>query len=71
MTKEQATCNLNNFLSSYTLRESTDLLNHVFNQVYTSINADEKHGKTEEMLDFLEALEELIPGVYTLNSKLE
>ncbi|SKB40493.1 hypothetical protein [Daejeonella lutea] len=65
MTTDQAELNLNNFLSSYNIQESTELLNQVFDQVNNSINADQVDGKAEGMLDFLEALEELIPCIYT------
>ncbi len=65
MTTDQAELSLNNFLSSYTLQESTELLNQVFDQVNNSVNADQVDGKAEGMLDFLEALEELIPCIYT------
>lgn len=65
MIKEKSPRNLDNFLSTYTLPESTELLNQVFDYVthgihYAALNDSSK----EQMLDFLEALEELFPAVY-------
>ena len=67
MIKEQATRNLNSFLSSYTLLESTELLYHVYDHVTEKINAPPTNLGKEKILDFLEAF----PGVYTLNKKQE
>lgn len=67
MIKDQATRNLNNFLSSYTLQESTELLNQVYGQVTEAINAPQRNLRKENILDFLEALEELLPAVYELH----
>ena len=67
MINEQALRNLNNFLFSHTLPESTELLNQVIDHIsegihYVALNDDNK----EQMLDFLESLEELLPAVYEL-----
>lgn len=72
MEKELATRHLNNFLSSYTLPESSKLLNQIFNHLTKGIHyaaLDNSH--KEELLDFLEGLEELLPAVYKLHSKLK
>lgn len=70
MIKEQATRNLNNFLSSYTLQESTELLNQVFDHVSEGVHyAVLKDNSKEQILDFLEALEELTSAVNELYTK--
>lgn len=61
MKKEQAVRHLNNFLSSYTLPESSKLLN----QISDHAALDKSH--KEELLDFLEGLDELLPAVYELH----
>lgn len=68
--KEKAMRHLNNFLCSYTLPESTKMLNLVFDHVTEDIHyaASNNSGK-EQMLDFLEALEEMLPAVYELHEK--
>ncbi|HQS05854.1 MAG: hypothetical protein B7X86_13940 [Sphingobacteriales bacterium 17-39-43] len=67
MIKEETTRCLNNFLSSYTLQESTEMLSQVYNHIegvhFSAIN----NSKKEQVLDFLEALEELLPAVYELH----
>ena len=68
MITEQATRNLGNFLSSYTLTESTELLNQVFDHVTEGLHyATQSNRNKEQMLDFLESLEELLPAVYKLH----
>lgn len=70
MEKEQVTRHLRNFLSSYTLHESSQLLNQVSDHVTEGIHyvaLDKSH--KEELLDFLEGLEELLPAVYELHEK--
>lgn len=72
MKNEQATLHLNNFLYSYTLPECSQLLNKIFDHVTEGIHyaaLDKSH--KEELLDFLEGLEELLPAVYQLHSKLK
>lgn len=70
MIKEQASRNLNNFLSSYTLQESTELLNQIFDHVTEGIHyAAQNDSSKEQMLDFLESLEELLPALYELYEK--
>ena len=66
MIEEQATRNLNNFLSSYTLPESTELLNQAYDQVTETISVAKMNGRKEDMLDFLEALEEFFRKEYLL-----
>lgn len=70
MIKEKATRNLSNYLSSYTLQESTELLDQVFDHVtegvqYAALNGNSK----KQMLDFLESIEELLPAVYEIHEK--
>jgi len=70
MKNEQVTCHLKNFLSSYTLHESSQLLNQIYDHVTEGIHyaaLDKRH--KEELLDFLEGLEELLPAVYQLHDK--
>ncbi|MDP3467071.1 MAG: hypothetical protein Q8S11_01975 [Daejeonella sp.] len=70
MKNEQATRHLNNFLSSYTLPESSQLLNQISDHVTKGIHyaaLDKSH--KEELLDFLEGLDELLPAVYELHEK--
>ena len=70
MIKEEATRHLNNFLSSYTLPESTELLNQVFDHVTEGIHSAALNDSIkEQMLDFFESLEELLPAVYELHEK--
>ncbi len=71
MIKEQATRNLNNFLSSYTLQESSELLNQVYDQVTKGLPCVDRddNGENRQILDFLESLEELVPTIYTLHSQ--
>lgn len=67
MIAEQNLRNLNNFLTSYTIQESTQLLNQAFDQVTEGINyANLNDSSKEQMLDFLESLEELLPAVYEI-----
>jgi len=70
VTKEEASCHLNNFLSSYTLPERAELLNQVFDHVTEGIHSVALNDSNkEEMLDFLEALEELLPVIFELHAK--
>ncbi len=65
MINEQATNNLKNLIFSYTLQESTELLNQIFDHITERIrDAPLNDNSKEQMLDFLEALEELVPAVY-------
>lgn len=70
MIKVQATRNLNNFLSSYTLQESNELLNQVIDHVSEGVHyaALNDNGK-KQILDFLESFEELLPAVYEIHEK--
>lgn len=68
--KEEASRHLNNFLSSYTLPESTELLNQVFDHVTEGIHyAALNNSSKVQMLDFWESLEELLPELYKLHGK--
>lgn len=69
MIKEEATRHLNNFLSSYTLQESTEMLNQVYNHIEDIHYITNDNSKKEQVLGFLEALEELLPTVYELHKK--
>ncbi|MGV3686177.1 MAG: hypothetical protein ACO1NS_11155 [Daejeonella sp.] len=70
--KQQIPVNLSNFLHSYTLPESSEMLNEVFDQVTESIKfAAMSENQQEEVLDFLEALEELLPAVYELQQRMK
>ncbi|WP_276345641.1 hypothetical protein [Daejeonella sp. JGW-45] len=70
--KQQIPVNLRNFLHSYTLPESSEMLNEVFDQVTESIKfAAMSENQQEEVLDFLEALEELLPAVYELQQRMK
>ncbi len=67
---ERSWQDLNNFKASYTLTESFQMLNLVFDHVtegihYAALSKTEK----EHMLDFLEALEELLPAVDAIGVK--
>lgn len=67
MIKEETTRHLNNFLSSYTLQESTEILSHMYKQIEDIQYSTNDNSKKEQLLDFLEALEELLPTIYDLH----
>ena len=69
MIKEEATRHLNNFLSSYTLHESTEMLSQAYNHIEDIQYSTNDNSKKEQVLDFLEALEELLPTIYELHKK--
>lgn len=69
MIKEEATRHLNNFLSSYTLHEGTAMLSQVYNHIGGIHFSADDNSKKEQVLDFLEALEELLPTIYELHKK--
>lgn len=61
---------INNFLFSYTLDQSIENLNRIFDHAtaessFQILNESEK----ERILDFLESLEELLPAIYTLTER--
>ncbi|MHB1179681.1 MAG: hypothetical protein ACYCZO_15290 [Daejeonella sp.] len=61
---ERSRQNLNNFKASYTLSESSQMLNLVFDHVTEGIHyAALSRAEKERMLDFLESLEELLLAV--------
>ena len=70
-TKEAAIRKLGNFCSSYTLRKSDELLSHSLTTLIAGNYASLSNLSKEHLLDYFEALEEVLPVLYELQKLLE
>ncbi|MDP2335120.1 MAG: hypothetical protein Q8N05_01475 [Bacteroidota bacterium] len=70
-TKEAALRKLGNFCSSYTLRKSDELLCRSLTALIGSNYAGLSNFTKERLLDYFEALEEVLPALYELQKPLE
>lgn len=68
-TSEKRYQKLDNFCSIYSQRESDELLSWVLVTVIGGNYAEQSDSNKRRILDFMEALEELLPEVYKLNEQ--
>lgn len=70
-TKETAMRSLRNFCTSYTLRKSDELLCRSLTTLISGNYASLSNITKKHLLDYFEALEEVLPALYELQEKLK
>ena len=63
--------NLRNFCSSYNLMEADEMLCRVFTVMLGGNYSKQSMHSKEHLLDYFEALEEVLPALYELQEKLK
>lgn len=69
--QETALQNLRNFCSSYNFMEADEMLCHVFTVMLGGSYSKQSNLSRKRLLDYFEALEEVLPAIYELQEKLK
>ena len=69
--QEAAFQNLRNFCSSYNFMEADEMLSRVFTVMLGGSYSNQSNYSRKRLLEYFEALEEVLPAIYELQEKLK